>query len=239
MSSLADDVQVVNMLERLESLASFNRHVAHDLGAPLVTVAGAAQRAQQALLCGDVDSASQMLRLLAGRAEGLTVLLSDLLALAESEAPLLQQTLDLTEIARSAIEEARLAANAGADIEIRLQPLPTVRGVATLLRQVFVNLVGNALKFSRHAHCPLVEIGVSGAGDQRALYVQDNGVGFDGAQADRLFQPFSRLHGKEYAGHGIGLSLVNRVVERHGGRVWAATRAPAGATFYFTLAGLA
>jgi len=102
-----------------------------------------------------------------------------------------------------------------------------------------VNLVGNALKFSRHTHRPLVEIGVSGAGEQRALYVQDNGVGFDGAQADRLFQPFARLHGKEYAGHGIGLSLVNRVVERHGGRAWATTRTPAGATFYFTLAGLA
>jgi signal transduction histidine kinase len=68
--------------------------------------------------------------------------------------------------------------------------------------------------------------------------VQDNGVGFDAERAAALFQPFSRLHGKDYAGHGIGLSLVRRVVERHGGRVWAQARVPSGASFCFTLAGL-
>jgi len=236
MSAFVDDVPLASLQEQLDSLVSFNRHVAHDLRGPLVTLACASQRAQQALQGGDVETASRVLRLLAGRAESLTLLVSELLALAQAgEAPLRFEPVDLTEIARSAVDEWQPAAGA----EIRLYPLPAARCAGTLLRQVFVNLVGNALKFSRHAPHPVVEIGVTQMGPQRALYVQDNGIGFDDAQAARLFEPFARLHGREYAGHGIGLSFVKRVVERHGGRVWATARAPAGATFCFTLAGLA
>jgi len=240
MSAHVDDGPTASLLDRLDSLASFNRHVAHDLRGPLVCVTGAAQRAQQLLACGEVAAAAQLLGLLAGRAQDLTKLVSELLALAQAgDAPLQQTTVDLTAIANSAIDEVRLGPQARAGAEIHLHPLPAARGTPALLKQVFVNLVANALKFSQHVQRPLIEIGAAQAGTQRALYVQDNGVGFDAAQAERLFEPFSRLHGKEYAGHGIGLSLVRCVVERHGGRVWATPRAPSGAAFYFTLAGLA
>ena len=239
MPTIVHDALTASLLERLDSLSSFNRQVAHDLRGPLVSVACAAERAQEALAHGDVRMAEQMLHLLAAHAGGLKELVTELLALAQaSEVPLRQAPVDLTELACSAVEQARAIAHAGSVAAVRVAPLPTVRGTGPLLRQVFVNLVCNAMKFSRHVEHPLIEIGWEPNSPDRALYVQDNGVGFDRHQAQRLFEPFSRLHGKEYPGHGIGLSIVKRVVERHGGRVWAVPRAPRGATFYFTLGGL-
>ena len=239
MPTVVQDALTASLLERLDSLSSFNRQVAHDLRGPLVSVACAAERAQQALASGDVRMAEQMLHLLAVHAGGLKELVSELLALAQAgEAPLHQAPVDLTELACSAVEQARTISHASDAAAVRVSPLPTVRGTAPLLRQVFVNLVCNAMKFSRHVEHPLIEIGWEPNSADRALYVQDNGVGFDRSQAQRLFEPFSRLHGKEYVGHGIGLSIVKRVVERHGGRVWAVPRTPRGATFYFTLGGL-
>jgi signal transduction histidine kinase len=235
MSAVVHQASTAQLLERLDSLASFNRHVAHDLRVPLVTVSGAAQQAQRALASGDLESASHLLCLLVGRAESVSKLLSDLLALAESDGPLVRAQVDLSELARSAIEDARLAAHAPVSAEVRLSPLPKAWGSPALLRQVFVNLIGNALKFSRHAETPTVEVGVCIANGEQAVYVKDNGVGFQ--SADRLFVPFSRLHGPKYPGHGIGLSFVKRVIERHGGRVWAEPGDAGGATFCFTLAG--
>jgi signal transduction histidine kinase len=224
--------------ERLDTLASFNRHVAHDLRGPLVTIAAAAERAHQSLSSGDTEAALRMLGLLAGRALDLGRLVTELLALAEAdEAALHPVPLDLTELARDAIEEALGVMNGAALAEVRLQPLPNVSGVGVLLKQVFVNLVGNALKYSSHVDQPLVEIGVAEEGES-AIFVRDNGIGFDAAQVSDLFKPFSRLHCEGFAGHGIGLSLVRRIVERHGGRVWALGNRPCGAEFRFTLAGM-
>ncbi|NRF67364.1 sensor histidine kinase [Aquincola sp. S2] len=240
MSAVLDGTGSASLLDRIDDLASFNRHVAHDLRGPLGAVAGCARLAEQALERGDQALAARLLNALAGRVEELTQLVVELLALAEaSDAPLAPAPVDLTVIAQNAIEQVRLAFDVPAE-QFRLHALPTVDGVPGLLQQVFVNLLGNAVKFTRHVPAPLIEVGFAAAGGHRALYVRDNGVGFDDQRAAGLFQPFSRLHGKEYAGHGIGLSLVKRVVERHGGGVWAAAHPSSpGATFHFTLAGLA
>jgi signal transduction histidine kinase len=226
------------LAERVGRLASFNRHVVHDLRAPLVSVAGVTQLARQALARGDALVAGEMLALVSSRTESALKLLGDLMALAETDGPLLQSHVDLGALAEGAIEQARWQVPAGAGVRVVLQPLPQVRGVAALLRQVYVNLVANALKFSAGVNAAVVEVGVDDAADGRVLYVRDNGVGFDAAGAGRLFEPFARLHGSAYAGHGLGLSLVKQVVERHGGRVWAEPRVPAGAAFRFTLDGL-
>jgi len=226
--------------ERLNTLTSFNRHVAHDLRGPLVTMAAAAERAQQSLNSGDTEAALRMLGLLAGRAQDLGQLVTDLLALAEAdEAPMQPVLLDLTELARNAIDDALAGLRAPNCAEVRLQALPQASGVGVLLRQVFVNLIGNALKYSGHAEHPLVEIGVVVEEDgDRAIFIRDNGIGFDAAHAADLFKPFCRLHCGGFAGHGIGLSLVRRIVERHGGRVWAVAGRSCGAEFRFTLAGM-
>ncbi|HEX7688910.1 MAG TPA: ATP-binding protein, partial [Burkholderiaceae bacterium] len=122
-------------------------------------------------------------------------------------------------------------------VAIVVQPLPQVEADAGLLRQVFVNLVGNACKFAAGGVLPRVEIGHGQTPCGPAFYVRDNGVGFAPEDAGRLFRPFERLHGARFEGFGVGLSIVRRIVEHHGGRVWAESSPGQGATFRFTLGG--
>jgi light-regulated signal transduction histidine kinase (bacteriophytochrome) len=125
----------------------------------------------------------------------------------------------------------------GRAINFDIGELGTVEGDATLLKQVFINLVGNAVKFTRERNPAEIAIGsATGADGTRVYYVKDNGAGFDPRYAAKLFGVFQRLHrAEDFEGTGIGLAIVQRVVERHGGRVWAESTPGAGATFYFTL----
>ena len=121
---------------------------------------------------------------------------------------------------------------------MRIDALPPALADAALLRQVFVNLLSNAFKFTRHTEPAAIQVGheAQHTGVQ-AYFVRDNGEGFDMAQADKLFQAFNRLHRSDaFEGTGVGLSIVQRIVQRHGGRVWAEAAPGRGATFYFTLA---
>ena len=109
-----------------------------------------------------------------------------------------------------------------------------------LVRTVLENLIGNAWKYSSKAEAPAIEVGAGPAdeGGSRTFFVKDNGAGFDMKEADRLFAPFQRLHkASEFEGTGVGLTAVHRIVERHGGRIWAESAKGAGATFWFTLGG--
>ena len=112
--------------------------------------------------------------------------------------------------------------------------LPTVNCDPELLRQVFANLIGNAIKFSNRSQRPQVEVAMLARDGEEVFLVRDNGVGFDPAAAQRLFKPFQRLHDRSYEGYGVGLSIVKRIVDRHGGRVWAEGEPGHGASFYFT-----
>jgi light-regulated signal transduction histidine kinase (bacteriophytochrome) len=121
-----------------------------------------------------------------------------------------------------------------------LRPLPPAFGTATMIRQVWVNLIGNAIKFTREREVGEIEIGTrdneDGGDGGPVYYVKDNGAGFDMRYADKLFGVFQRLHTQqEFAGTGVGLALVERIVQRHGGRVWAEAQVHRGAIFYFTL----
>jgi light-regulated signal transduction histidine kinase (bacteriophytochrome) len=113
-----------------------------------------------------------------------------------------------------------------------------VRGDPTMLAQVMQNLIGNALKFSAGRERPRIEVGMREAGGERLFFVRDNGAGFDMQYADKLFGMFQRLHREsQFAGTGVGLSIVKRLIERHGGRIWAEAAPDRGATFSFTLPG--
>ena len=124
------------------------------------------------------------------------------------------------------------------DVELRVGELPACWGDPALLKQVWVNLLSNALKFTRRREAAVIEVGAYEEGTHPVYYVKDNGVGFDMRYVGKLFGVFQRLHkAEEYEGTGVGLAIVQRIVHRHGGRVWAEAKVGQGATFWFTLEG--
>ena len=121
-------------------------------------------------------------------------------------------------------------------IVLELQALPPAFGDRTMIRQILYNLISNAFKFTRPKENPVIEAGFVAGGNQNTYYVRDNGVGFDMQYSSKLFGLFQRLHNvDEFEGSGVGLALVQRMVLRNGGRVWAEARVGEGATFYFSL----
>ncbi|MBL0726461.1 ATP-binding protein [Piscinibacter sp. HJYY11] len=216
-------------------LESFNRTVSHDLRGPLGGIAGASRKACEYLANGQTERASQMLGLIAASAERTEALVNALLALARSsETELQRQRVDTQALVREAVAAVPQAAGR-TPVAFSIGTLPEVDADPTLLRQVFVNLITNAAKFAAAAPAPQVEVGAAEEGGHTVFHVRDNGVGFGPEQAQRLFQPFQRLHGAKYEGFGLGLSIVKRIVERHQGRIWAEGRPGQGATFYFSV----
>src|SRR5208282_2312194 len=148
-----------------------------------------------------------------------------------------REPIEMTPLAEAAASEAR-ALYTGPEPLIEIGELPPALGDATVMRQVWTNLIGNALKYSAKRSQPRVQIGGRVENGEAIYQVKDNGAGFDMRYADKLFGVFQRLHSaEEFEGTGVGLAIVQRVIHRHGGRVWAAAEPDRGATFYFTLKG--
>jgi light-regulated signal transduction histidine kinase (bacteriophytochrome) len=124
----------------------------------------------------------------------------------------------------------------GRQLEIKIGNLPVCHGDSALLKQIWVNLISNAIKYTRGREAGIIEIGCARENDEDVFSVRDNGAGFDMKYADKLFGVFQRLHrDDEFEGTGVGLAIVQRIVHRHGGRVWAKAEVNRGATFYFTI----
>ena len=217
-------------------LESFNHSVSHDLRGPLGGIASLASLAREALLRGDTAPAARALPLIAEQAAQSTQLVGALLSLARAGKDSVQRELvDLNGLVAGIVEQLGLEQPPGAAPEITVEPMTPVRADPELIRSVFTNLIGNAVKFARGDQRGRVRVWSEPAEGEVVIHVQDNGVGFDTHAAQSLFTPFTRLHGETFKGHGIGLSIVRRVVERHGGRVWADGRPGQGAVFHFTL----
>jgi signal transduction histidine kinase len=222
--------------ELVSNLEGFNRSVSHDLRGPLGGIAGLARLASDALGSGDVAMVQRSLAAISSQAETSTKLIGALLQLARvGDARIAPRTVALEALTRDVIAQLQLAPGDAAKAQWIVGKLPDVQADADLLRPVLVNLITNALKFSRDARPPIVRIEASVDDGEVTVHVRDNGVGFDAASAGQLFEPFMRLHGRRFEGHGIGLSIVRRAVERHGGRVWAEAEPDHGAAFHFTL----
>ena len=124
----------------------------------------------------------------------------------------------------------------GRDVRVTVGGLASCRADPALLKQVYSNLIGNALKFTRNREVAEIEVGSFDEDGRPVFYVRDNGVGFDQKYANTLFQVFHRLHdAREYEGTGVGLAIVQRIIERHGGRIWVESEPDRGTTFFFTL----
>jgi signal transduction histidine kinase len=226
--------RTAELREDLDGLESFNRSVSHDLRTPLGGIVGVARLGREALARGDTAQARHMLDLIENQAVNSVELVEALLALARaSDAPMQRSAVDSGPLVGEVIATLPPEA-AAAQIAVAV-PMPTVHADAALLRQVFANLIGNAVKFTADARPPRVDVGSDQVAGETVFFVRDNGVGFEPDAASRLFKPFQRLHDRRYDGFGIGLSIVKRIVDRHGGRVWAEARPGEGASFYFTL----
>ncbi|WP_169788096.1 sensor histidine kinase [Caldimonas brevitalea] len=219
-------------------LQSFTRTVSHDLKGPIGSV-GSATRMALELSGPQLDTrARDLLSLSAAECDRLGVLVDELLALARvDQQALRREPLDMKALAQAAAADVlRSAAPAAVPLDLRIDDLPPIDGDPVLLRQVWHNLLSNAVKFSRRAAQPRVEVGVSSDERRHVFHVRDNGAGFDRQLADRLFDVFQRLHSQdEFPGTGVGLSIVKRIVNRHGGEVWAEGAPGQGACFYFAL----
>jgi light-regulated signal transduction histidine kinase (bacteriophytochrome) len=181
------------------------------------------------------EEGQRYLRTIRAGAQRMGALVDDLLTFSRlSRQPLSKTKVAMANLVRSAVEELA-AQREGRNVEVRLGELPPCLGDSALLKQVWLNLISNAQKYTRRRDVAVIEIGATG--DQPTVYhVFDNGTGFDMQYAPKLFGVFQRLHRMEdYEGTGVGLAMVQRIVQRHGGRVWAEAAVDRGAKFFFSV----
>ena len=219
-----------------KELEAFSYSVSHDLRAPVRHIDGFVkllEREQPPV----TEKAAHYLQTIASSSRRMAALIDDLLALSRTgRAPLELRTVQLGPMVEEVIVDLRPDL-ARRGIEWKVEPLPAVRGDPSLLRVVLQNLLDNAAKYTRRQSAALVEVGAQRLDDgETAIFVRDNGVGFDMRYYDRLFGVFQRLHrAEDFEGTGIGLATARRIIHRHGGRIWGKGEPGRGACFYFTV----
>ncbi len=217
-------------------LESFSYSISHDLRAPLRAINGFAKILQEDY-AGQLDTeALRLFKIISQNAVRMGRLIDDLLSFSRlGRQGFQQRPVKTHELVRSVINELTVLEPERREAFV-VRNLPEVRGDEAMLRQVFINLLSNALKFTRSRPEPNVQISADEAGDEVVFCVRDNGVGFDMNYAHKLFKVFQRLHkAEEYEGTGAGLAIVDRIVRRHGGRIWAESKLHEGATFFLAL----
>ena len=221
-----------------KELESFSYSVSHDLRAPLRALDGYSQAVLEDCAAQLPEEGRRYLHTIRAAAQRMGALIDDLLTFSRlSRLPLNKRPVDTVGLVHDAIEELA-PQRAGRHIEMRVGDLPASPGDPALLKQVWINLLSNAFKYTGKREAAVVEIGCEPGKGASVFFVRDNGTGFDMRYADKLFGVFQRLHlVEEYEGTGVGLAIVQRIIQRHGGRVWAEATLDRGATFYFTLEG--
>jgi len=217
-------------------LEAFSSSVSHDLRAPLRTIDGLLRVVQEDFGAGLAPEAHRHIDAITAQASRMSELIEDLLRLSRlGREPLQKRSVDMRALVQEVVGELQ-AAEGTRRLDIRIGELPAVEADPSLLRQVWVNLVANALKFTRRRESALIEIVGAAREDDKLYSVRDNGAGFDPRRAERLFGIFQRLHAaKDFEGTGVGLSITRRIIERHGGSIWAESEPDKGAAFHFTL----
>ena len=219
-----------------KDLESFSFSVSHDLRAPLRAIDGYSNILRES--CGDKlgDENNRVLGKILESTRRMGTLIEDLLAFSQlGRRAVVAAEIDMEALAREVVDE--LCSAPGQQVRnCVLKQLPVGWGDRSLIRQVWLNLLSNAIKFTGAREVPSIELGGVSEDARNVYYVKDNGAGFDMRYYDKLFGVFQRLHSeKEFAGTGVGLAIVQRVVVRHGGRAWAEGKSGEGATFYFAL----
>ena len=231
--------RVVERTAQLEAankeLEAFSYSVSHDLRAPLRAIDGFSRILIEDHSQNFPDEVLRLLGIVRNNTRQMGILIDNLLTFSRlSRQPVSKRTLNMNDIVRQALDTLN-AETEGREVEIKIGKLPECEGDQTLLKQVWMNLLSNALKFTLARDVARIEIGCNDSESEPVYFVKDNGVGFDMQYAGKLFGVFQRLHrSEEYEGTGVGLAIVQRIIHRHGGRVWAESEPNAGTTFYFT-----
>jgi light-regulated signal transduction histidine kinase (bacteriophytochrome) len=227
------------LLAANKELDAFSYSVSHDLRAPLRAVDGYARMLEEDYADKLDAEGNRLLSVVRASSQKMGHLIDDLLAFSRlGREQLRTRPLQLNDLVREILDETR-SDRAGRHIDFVVGELGSVDADPALLKQALGNLLSNAIKFSRDKDPAVIEIGTerkSDAGPADSYYVKDNGAGFDMKYYDKLFGVFQRLHSHaEYPGTGVGLAIVQRVIHRHGGRIWADSKPGVGSAFYFTL----
>jgi signal transduction histidine kinase len=236
--SLEDQVEArTRELQQLnQELTAFSYSVSHDLRAPLRSIDGFSQIVIEDYADKLDDNGRRMLERIRGAAQRMGHLIQSLLDLARvTRQEIDRQSVSISDLAAGAIHHLE-ALSPERKVDVSIAPGLMAEGDQHLLRVVMDNLLANAWKFTSKTESPRIEVGRVEVEGKPAFFVRDNGAGFDSEHADKLFRPFQRLHSEsEFEGTGIGLATVQRIVNRHGGRVWAEGKPGRGATFFFAL----
>lgn len=233
-------VQAVNMqLEAAnKELESFSYSVSHDLRAPLRAMDGFSRALLEDYGKDMSEDGLRYIKIIRTSAQRMGCLIDDLLSFSRlSRAQMNSRVIDPATLVKDALNELS-SQQEGRQIDLRIDDLPACEGDPALLKQVWINLLSNAFKYTHKRDSAVVEIGCKKEGQTNIYFVRDNGTGFDMRYAHKLFGVFQRLHrAEDYDGTGVGLAIVQRIIHRHGGKVWAEAVVDQGATFYFTLKG--
>ncbi len=227
---------LMELKEVNKELEAFSYSVSHDLRAPLRAITGFSNILLEDYTDTLDAEGKRLLNVIQSNTKKMGQLIDDLLSFSRlGRKEIKKSNVNMEDLAKSIFEELRII-DPERITKLNLQTLPPARGDPTLIREVFVNLLTNAIKFTKNTLNAVIEIGGESKGRENIYYVKDNGVGFDMEYVNKLFGVFQRLHSdKEFEGTGVGLAIVQRVIHRHGGKVWAEGKVNEGATFYFTL----
>ncbi|MBM4278483.1 MAG: HAMP domain-containing protein [Deltaproteobacteria bacterium] len=219
-----------------KELEAFSYSVSHDLRAPLRAIDGFSRVILEDYTDKLDDEGKRYLNIIGSNTKKMGQLIDDLLLFSRlGRQELRASGIDMGKLAKAVSEELKLAVPER-KLKFTINTLIPAQGDQAMIRQVFVNLLSNAVKFTRPKENSVIEVGGSNEGDENIYYVKDNGVGFDMQYVNKLFGVFQRLHSsEEFEGTGVGLAIVQRIIHRHGGRVWVEGKVNGGATFYFTL----
>jgi signal transduction histidine kinase len=231
-------VSRARMAAAIKELEAFAYSVSHDLRAPLRGMDAFSQILQKSHQENMDEDAQHCLHMIRDNAQQMGRLIDDLLAFSRlSQQPLRKERVDQEALVRAVLESLQ-AEQKNRQIELTIGELPAADADPRLLKQVWVNLITNALKYTRSRDKVIIRVGAETKEGVPVYYIQDNGVGFDMRYAHKLFGVFQRLHrAEDYEGTGVGLAIVQRIIARHGGRIWAQAAKNQGATFHFTLQG--
>lgn len=230
------EVRTRELAESNKQLESFSFSISHDLRAPLRAIDGFSQILLNEHASSLLPEGRRVLELVVKNSKHMAHLIEDLLAFSRlGRQEVVGCELNMNEMAREVYRDLTTPPGPRL-IDFTVGPLPNALGDHSMVRQVWVNLIENAIKFTSRTTPAVIVVGATPGERENTFFVKDNGAGFDPRFAGKLFQVFQRLHGSsQFSGTGVGLAIVHRIIQKHGGRVWAESRPDQGAQFFFTL----